>query len=205
MLYQFFAGNSENVCGRFLEAQIGRTIALPPQPHSRLYRVAIAFGLTVMFIQPAETQAHPRPPIAYSNVIDSSFEKKDDTLTSGGVIRGTVTDRRGDSIINASIRITRDDILISGTVTDFDGHYCSVPLEPGIYDIAISYRGLKTFIKSGVVVAAGDTLTLNAKLSWIKGWNHRKNRSVLVHYYGRATILTGVDTNAKPIDKTHIK
>ena len=61
-LYEFFSKKTERVCGRFLNTQLNHTIHIPHQPHSRLYRMTIALGLTLIFTQTPQLLAQSRPP-----------------------------------------------------------------------------------------------------------------------------------------------
>jgi len=61
-LYNFFAKKPQHVCGRFLNTQLNHTIHIPHQPHSRLYRMTIALGLTLLFAQTPQLLAQTRPP-----------------------------------------------------------------------------------------------------------------------------------------------
>ena len=61
-LYNFFAKKPQHVCGRFVNTQLHRPIHIPHQPHSRLYRMTIAMGLTLLFTQTPQLLAQSRPP-----------------------------------------------------------------------------------------------------------------------------------------------
>jgi hypothetical protein len=61
-LYHFFSRNTMPVCGRFLTTQLDRPVQIPHQPHSRLYRMTVAMGLTLIFMQGTDVYAQSRPP-----------------------------------------------------------------------------------------------------------------------------------------------
>ncbi len=63
-LYVFFAANKKHVCGRFQATQVNRPIVIPAVQTTRLSRLAIALGLTLIFSQPGIVSAAPRPPLA---------------------------------------------------------------------------------------------------------------------------------------------
>jgi hypothetical protein len=69
-LYEFFAKSETRVCGRFLKTQVDRTITIPHQPHSKLYRLTIALGLTLIFAQTPDALAHSRPPQVRHSIAD---------------------------------------------------------------------------------------------------------------------------------------
>lgn len=51
-LYEYLqAHKTQQVCGRFYDTQLNRTIHIPPQPHSALYRYFIGLGLTLILAQ----------------------------------------------------------------------------------------------------------------------------------------------------------
>jgi|GEM_PF-4020523 len=74
-MHRFFTTRTEQVCGRFYATQLGRPLNIPYQPHSRLYQVVAALGLTLLFTRP-DAQAQPRPTIS---VRDSSVTPKKDS------------------------------------------------------------------------------------------------------------------------------
>jgi hypothetical protein len=76
-LYEFFAKSETRVCGRFLKTQVDRTITIPHQPHSKLYRLTIALGFTLIFAQTPEAIAQNRPPrVQHSKVEHHKTSKR---------------------------------------------------------------------------------------------------------------------------------
>lgn len=62
-LFAFFAnGTQKHICGRFLTTQVNRPINIPHQPHSQLYRMTVALGLTLIFAQAPQLLAQTAPP-----------------------------------------------------------------------------------------------------------------------------------------------
>ncbi|MEZ4934323.1 MAG: carboxypeptidase regulatory-like domain-containing protein [Saprospiraceae bacterium] len=82
-----------------------------------------------------------------------------------GTIRGTVfEDASGLSIIGGNISIKKSsdasfDNSITGTVTDLDGSF-SFSLEPGSYDIQVSYVGYETLTITEIQVKAKEVVNL---------------------------------------------
>jgi len=71
------------------------------------------------------------------------------------VIQGIVTEAStGEALIGASVKISKNAVMIRGTVTDYEGRY-RVQLEPGTYDIEITYTGFAPKITTGVQVLEG--------------------------------------------------
>src|SRR4051812_22686169 len=62
-LYNFFSKNDGPICGRYFESQLDRPISIPYQPHSRLYRLTIAMGLTLLFANSPNLHAQSMPPL----------------------------------------------------------------------------------------------------------------------------------------------
>lgn len=71
-LYAFFSKQKDTVCGRFRVSQTRRHINIPPQPHSQLYKMVVAFGLTLVFTQGTYAQTNaPLVPTMQVNAKDS--------------------------------------------------------------------------------------------------------------------------------------
>ncbi len=163
-LFDFFAGNNKPVCGRYLATQLGRHISLPPQPHSRLYRIVAAMGLALVFTHATEVKVHARQPMAFQLPVGLGPEGGDTARAGQGGIRGIVLDNKHEPLINASVRLMQGGILICGTITDFEGNYEMKGIKPGNYDVTISYTGFRTSTVTGVPVAdtgAATVLTAN--------------------------------------------
>ena len=77
---------------------------------------------------------------------------------------GTVTDDTGESVIFASIVLYKNDILIDGRETDFDGHYRFDSLDAGTYEVEASYVGYETKRIKDVNVYAGKANRLDIKM-----------------------------------------
>ncbi len=81
-------------------------------------------------------------------------------------LQGTVTDaKNGEPLIFSVVAIYKNDVLITGAQTNFDGFYSIKKLDTGIYDVVFSYTGYTNLRISEVVVSAGIANTLNAQLT----------------------------------------
>ncbi len=81
-------------------------------------------------------------------------------------IEGKILDETTkEGLISAEVVLYKNDVLISGTVTDFDGNYAITSIEPGTYDIEARYLGYQAVRETGVVVKAGKTNRVNINLS----------------------------------------
>jgi len=68
-----------------------------------------------------------------------------------GEIRGRVLDPDGNALFMATVHVERGGDLI-GTTTYDDGRFVLKPLQPGLYDVHISFVGLKPYVKQAVRV-----------------------------------------------------
>lgn len=82
-----------------------------------------------------------------------------------GEITGIVTDDKGEPIINATVQVLDGKTEKGGAATDFDGLYVIKPLDAGHYSVKVTYIGFKDNITTNVLVAAGNTTTVNIKMT----------------------------------------
>ncbi len=145
-LYQFFAKGNEHVCGRYLSTQLNRPINILPQPHSRLYRMVVAMGLTLIFGGVVEAKVQSKVLVQQNDTVKKAVHTED--LKTG--VMGTVADSAKEPVVNALIIACLNGREMGSTITNIDGQY-SMQLTPGQYELTISYLGLATQIKSVVV------------------------------------------------------
>ena len=81
-------------------------------------------------------------------------------------LQGTVTDAdTGEPIIFGTVALFRNNVLVTGTDTDFDGFYSITEIDPGKYDVTVSYTGYGDQKITDVVISAGKANLLDVKLS----------------------------------------
>lgn len=80
-------------------------------------------------------------------------------------LSGKVMDQQGEPVIFAAVALYQSGVLKKGMDTDFDGNYVFSSIDPGTYDLEVSYVGLTTKRIEGVVVFAGRANKLNVELS----------------------------------------
>jgi len=98
-------------------------------------------------------------------ILHSAFYMLNSKADNTGQINGTVTDSiTGEPLIGASVYVKYSGNLI-GTTTTPDGYYVLKPLQPGLYDVKISYVGYSETTVTGVRVSEGAIKILNVKLS----------------------------------------
>jgi hypothetical protein len=86
--------------------------------------------------------------------------------TTRAAVRGTVTDERGDLILQAMVTATNLDTGITRqTTTGQRGLYRIPELLPGIYEIAVERQGFQLYIQRGVELTVGREVALNFKLN----------------------------------------
>ena len=71
-------------------------------------------------------------------------------------LQGVVTDKdKGEPLIAANVAIYKNGVLVTGTQTDFDGRYSFNPVDPGVYDLEVTYVGYTPQKITGITVFAG--------------------------------------------------
>jgi hypothetical protein len=78
-------------------------------------------------------------------------------------LKGKITSMEGEPLSAAAIKILKNNEFVKGTITDINGEY-KVALDPGIYEIQISYTGFSTLKYVDVVVQKGATHILDASM-----------------------------------------
>tara|TARA_R110002096_G_scaffold117210_3_gene253866 strand:+ start:245 stop:2242 length:1998 start_codon:yes stop_codon:yes gene_type:complete len=86
----------------------------------------------------------------------------------GGVsaVKGTVLDDSNEEPLPfANVTLNKGDQQIIGTTTDFDGNYMLKPIEPGYYDIVVTYVGYQSKKISGINVSSDNITIQNIAIS----------------------------------------
>lgn len=74
------------------------------------------------------------------------------------VLTGRVLDENNDALIGASVKVYKGKDLIRGSITDYDGKF-RIALDPGTYELEVTYAGYTNQNVTGVVVLAGQINT----------------------------------------------
>ncbi len=168
-LYSFFAKNNDHICGRFFEMQLSRPISVPYQPQSRLYRLTVALGLTLLLTQTPHLLAQNRPPkIAHLSSPDTKHPK-DSVGKPFEAIKGTITDEKKEPLPSAVVQVYHDGVLKGGAATDFDGNYGIFLTEPGVYDLLIRYEGYDSMNAKAIVIEPNKPAVMNFGMTRSKG------------------------------------
>lgn len=83
-----------------------------------------------------------------------------------GTLQGTVKDKKsGEPLPFVSVVVENRGTRVAGGSTDFDGNYKISPIEPGTYDVTVSYVGYQPMKQTGVIVNSNKITFLNPELS----------------------------------------
>ncbi|MFK8007097.1 MAG: carboxypeptidase regulatory-like domain-containing protein [Saprospiraceae bacterium] len=86
------------------------------------------------------------------------------TIHSQTTIVGKVTDKEtSEELIAANIVIKKSGVVVQGETTDINGNY-TIRVDPGTYDMEISYTGYATQLVTDVVVNIDQTSKVDVKL-----------------------------------------
>ena len=162
-LYRHITNHPGGECGRYLITQVNRPIKIPYQPQSRLYQMAIAMGLTLIFTQAPQIYAQKKPPLK-EQINNLNLKNKEANTTANCILKGRIFDEKNEPLINATIQLFNNQQLMAGNVTDYDGNYTLSPLNSGKYDVVATYYRYDSIITS-VQIKEGETLALDLKFA----------------------------------------
>ncbi len=83
---------------------------------------------------------------------------------SNGDIKGLITDEENNPAIGAHVKALQGGVIMKQAVTDENGKYSLKPLQPGTYEVLISYSGYNTSHYTKVKVVAEESSYLDAEL-----------------------------------------
>jgi len=87
-------------------------------------------------------------------------------LVAQTTFEGKVTDAEtGEAILFGTVAMYKNGVLTDGGETDLDGNYFFSDVDPGTYDVEVSYVGYTTERQVGVIINAGRTNRLDFKLT----------------------------------------
>ncbi len=79
-------------------------------------------------------------------------------------LSGKVTEEGGEPVLFGNVVLFQNGVQKTGVQTDFDGNFNFANIDPGTYDVEVSYIGFPTKRINGVVVKAGQITPLNVIL-----------------------------------------
>jgi len=86
--------------------------------------------------------------------------------SGAGSLRGKITDKKtGEPLPFVNVVVENRGTQVSGGATDFDGKYDIKPIDPGTYDVVVSYVGYQPYKQTGVVVNSNKITFLDIQLN----------------------------------------
>ncbi len=85
--------------------------------------------------------------------------------TGATSLAGSVKDDANEPVIAATVSLYKNGSLLTGVLTDFDGNYNFANIDPGTYDLEVSYVGMQTKRVNGITALAGRTTFVNFEMS----------------------------------------
>ena len=83
-----------------------------------------------------------------------------------GSLKGKILDKKsGEPLPFVNVVIENRGSQVSGGATDFDGMYFIKPLDPGTYDVVVSYVGYQPYKQTGVVINSNKITFLDISLN----------------------------------------
>lgn len=138
-LFDFFTVNNGHICGRYLPSQLNRPIHIPYQPHSHLYQLVVAMGLTLIFIPSPSAFAQVKTESSIISPQNANNDPDGDTIAPGCIV-GTITDSTKKPIERALVTIYTNGKAARTAFTNINGDYMFDDLVPREYSIYISYK-----------------------------------------------------------------
>ncbi|MBC7778423.1 MAG: carboxypeptidase regulatory-like domain-containing protein, partial [Phycisphaerae bacterium] len=80
------------------------------------------------------------------------------------VLTGKVTDHWKEDLIGATIKVMKGQDFVRGSITDYNGDY-RLQLDPGVYDVEISYTGFRSQRINGLRMLSGRMSNLDVGMS----------------------------------------
>lgn len=98
--------------------------------------------------------------LLFVNVFNALAEGEEENAANKGTVAGRIVDAENLPLPGAAVVI---ELLQKGAITDVNGFYRIVSLNPGEYDVKVSYIGFQEQVKH-VTVSAGKTSELNFEM-----------------------------------------
>lgn len=113
-----------------------------------------------------------------------------------GEIRGKITDKKTRSALDyATIVVKKDGIVKASTSSDDNGNYFIKGIDPGEYDIEVSYVGYNKYLATGVRVTSATITFWNIELSVPSEEGHKIDVTVDIIAFKKKLIQEDGNTN----------
>ena len=109
----------------------------------------------------------PAPPGATAPIVVERAPVATEKTNNGGKtasVTGSVTDQTGAVLTGATVTVSNASGIKQSATTNAQGVYSVSGLPPGTYDMAVTAANFKIFQTSGIALAAGDVLPMDALL-----------------------------------------
>jgi Ca-activated chloride channel homolog len=120
------------------------------------------------------------------------------SFSSQTILTGNVSDAT-EALIGATLKVSQNGTFIRGTITDYNGDY-RIQLDPGTYDLEISYTGFKVEKITGIRVLEGQITTQNVVMS-----NSTVCEEVNIAAYNVPLIQQDQSSGGQPLTSDQIK
>ncbi len=158
-LYDFFSRPQGHICGRFFSTQLEREIALPVQRHSRLYRIAVALSLTLVFTA-GEGKTFARQPVIFESPASRFPEYGGETTGDTATITGIVINKANKPIPNTVVKLTKGNIVVGSAKSNKEGQYSFHDIGAGPYGLTFIAPGYQKKSLTGISAPSGNTTVL---------------------------------------------
>jgi hypothetical protein len=185
-LVAYFSNLQGKVCGRFRASQLSRSLHIPPQPHSRLYRLTVALGLTLLFSQSTITFAQNKKERTTAYLLSGSTKEVGGEKGFGS-LSGRVSVSLGYPVAEASVHFYRDGSYEKMVYTDVAGIYSVKNLRYGLYKVVIEAKGFEIASVDNVCVNT-DSATVDPVV--LSPYRTSRKRQTELIYTGEPEIDT---------------
>ena len=151
-------------CGRYNASQQNRPISIPYQPHSQLYRIAMAIGLTLIVSQSSTIYAQNKGPLISKNSLPKNYSSNGTTNAVNSHVKGKISISPSSPAINATVILYNNGQLAGTTITDQNGNYYFQSLDSGTYIISAGIPGFDS-AKSTFYLKQDDKLVIDLSFS----------------------------------------
>lgn len=202
-LYNFFNQERKTeVCGRFFITQVNGHIKIPHQPQSKLYKIFVSFGLTLLFVH-SSTKSFTQPPAKQENHFLESSQNQNNGHTT---ISGIVLDEENKPILGAIIEIRdHENSIITGATTDWDGKFSILlsSLPKSNTSIIAKYASYEKGLHS-LGTTTSQSFTFNLKPSQDYSEIVVTKKPVIIDTLQGASIKGQIILEGKPISKASV-
>ena len=88
------------------------------------------------------------------------------TFAQSGSLEGKITDKNtGEPVPFANVIANKNGNQVAGVTTNFDGEYTIKPLDPGTYDLIVSFVGYGQVTLEGIVVSSNKITFRDVQIS----------------------------------------